>query len=594
MRRAWWSSCWLWGVFAATIVGSGCNEVERRLNLAMSPPPQSQQSAGGAAFDPSAVYRRSIAVVIGIDAYEHLDRLQGAVRDAQAMSQALRAQGFEVTSLFDADASLERLREVLGDRLRQQLGPDDRVLVYFAGHGASVGQDDAQTGYLMPVAAKSYLPFSTGISMNELVMWLNGYASKHVMFVADACYSGLALSTRGVALSPTIQGYVAEIARGRVRFSLVAGAADQEAHEWENQGVFTHFLLEGMQGAADFNRDGLVTSDELAGYVRPQVADLVRTQFQAEQLPQSGRSGTGEFIFFVPRAASVQPTSLPTAEQRANAPLMVVARAGLPPVPSAPPPLSTTPSALSLNPVGIWNGPDDRQLRIQREGKRTLLIGTEPNTRVVLGMIEHRGPEALFEGSGRVLSGPDRGRFLQLVVRLTALDAYSAQYRATYQPLDGNGLPVGASTLGEPVDFRWQPPAPSRGTRLNMVGNWVGGEDRRVAIESDDAGGGATISCSDRWGSFTGQTRMWLDDEAVFDGKGEMAAGPRKGTSFRVAVRLSAISDGALSYEPVIQYLDAKGVPTAASLLGYSWPLQRSTTPPPGPGATDAGQHPQP
>ncbi len=60
-------------------------------------------------------------------------------------------------------------------------------------------------------------PVSTGISMSELQNWFADYRSKHVMFVADSCYSGLALTTRSTGLDPQTQDYLKHITSRKVR-----------------------------------------------------------------------------------------------------------------------------------------------------------------------------------------------------------------------------------------------------------------------------------------------------------------------------------------------------------------------------------------
>ena len=251
--------------------------------------------------DGAPLYAASHAVVIGIDAYQNLPKLRAAVADARAVAEELRRRGMSVRLLLDQQATRRGLVQVLGDQLRHVVGREDRVLIYFAGHGVSVGEEPNEMGYLMPVEGERDNPVATGVAMSELQNWLAGYASKHVLFVADACYSGLALSTRAVASSRAVADYLRQITSTPVRLALVAGTSREEANEWQGQGVFTRFFLEGIRGAADANADGAVTSDELAAYVKPEVAVLARAQFGVSQTPQLGRRGLGEFVFLNPR-----------------------------------------------------------------------------------------------------------------------------------------------------------------------------------------------------------------------------------------------------------------------------------------------------
>ncbi len=280
------------------------------------------------------IYGRSHAVVIGVDAYRSLPRLKGAVRDARSVAAALRQRGFSVEELINRKATASSIRAVLGDRMPARIAANDRVLVFFAGHGVSTGEEGSEMGYLMPVEGDRRSPRATGVAMSELQSWFAGYRAKHVMFVADACYSGLALSTRSVGLPPGAEAYLREVTSRPVRMAMVAGRADEEAHEWRGQGLFTRFFLEAMSGAADANGDGLVTGDELTAYVKPQVATTARSQLGASQHPQTGRSGAGEFVFL--SQAGPAP-SAPAAPAPAPAPAVAVAaptRATSPPAPA--------------------------------------------------------------------------------------------------------------------------------------------------------------------------------------------------------------------------------------------------------------------
>ena len=87
-----------------------------------------------------SLYADSWAVIIGINDYQHprVPKLRYAVNDARAVESALLAQGFQrdrIITLLDRKATRSAIEEVLGDDLRPKVGKDDRVLVFFAGHG---------------------------------------------------------------------------------------------------------------------------------------------------------------------------------------------------------------------------------------------------------------------------------------------------------------------------------------------------------------------------------------------------------------------------------------------------------------------------
>ncbi len=279
------------------------------------------------------LYDRSHAVVIGISQYRSLPELPGAARDARSVAQLLSERGFEVTLLLDAEATRGRIAEAIGDRLPREVEKNDRVLIYFAGHAVTVGSGDGMMGYLMPVDGDNERRVSTGISMREVQAWLSAQAAKHSMFVADACYSGLALSTRATGLPRTLANYLAQALSKDVRLALAAGRSDQQAYEWNGHGLFTYFFLEGLKGQADANGDGIVTSSELYAYIEPNVSQTALANWNARQNPQIGRSGQGEFVFLVPAGnLSSSPVSDSTRDRDRESDQALAGRGSVDPV----------------------------------------------------------------------------------------------------------------------------------------------------------------------------------------------------------------------------------------------------------------------
>ena len=88
----------------------------------------------------AGLYKNSWALVIGINAYKGRP-LNYAVADARAVAAALPALGFpaqNVRLLLDGDATKARIETVLYGDLAKKIGPEDRLLLYFAGHGESL------------------------------------------------------------------------------------------------------------------------------------------------------------------------------------------------------------------------------------------------------------------------------------------------------------------------------------------------------------------------------------------------------------------------------------------------------------------------
>ena len=246
-------------------------------------------------------YEKSWAIVIGIDDYAKWPKLEYASRDAQAIADTLTGQfGFpssQVIVLKNQQATRNNILAAFHDRLAdERTGKNDRVFVFFAGHGATrqlaSGRD---LGYIIPVDSDPHEFATDAIAMTDIQNIAESMQAKHVLFVMDACYSGLGL-TRGGGSSSS---FLRENARRSARQMLTAGGADQQVADSGPNGhsVFTWVLLQALAGKGDLNGDGLITGTELAAYVAPAVSAVSRQTPAFGSLP--GSQG-GEFVFQVP------------------------------------------------------------------------------------------------------------------------------------------------------------------------------------------------------------------------------------------------------------------------------------------------------
>jgi len=251
---------------------------------------------------PASIYRESWAAVIGIDAYETWPKLSYAANDAQAVRDLLiKKYNFKPDHTFlllDKEATRQNILSLLGDKLGNPdlVKREDRVFVFFAGHGATrhlaSGRD---LGYIIPVDADLTNYEGQAISMTNFQDIAEAIPAKHVLFVMDSCYSGLAL-TRGGGGTLGLGNYLLEISRRTARQMFTAGGMDQQVADNGPNGhsIFTWTLLQGLDGRADLNGDGVVTATELAAYVTPAVSALSHQTPAFGNLP--GSEG-GDFIF---------------------------------------------------------------------------------------------------------------------------------------------------------------------------------------------------------------------------------------------------------------------------------------------------------
>jgi uncharacterized caspase-like protein len=249
-------------------------------------------------------YANSWAILVGVDEYKKWPRLQYAVRDAEGVGQVLVQKfGFapeRVITLKNEQATRAGILGAFHDLLERGkntggLQPNDRVFMFFAGHGAtrklSSGRD---LGYIVPYDADPDNLATDGIPMTEIQNIAESLPAKHELFVMDACYSGLGL-TRGGANA----AFLRENGRRLGRQMLTAGGADQLVSDGGPNGhsVFTWTLLQALGGKADLNGDGMITATELAAYVAPAVSSVSQQTPAFGSLP--GSEG-GDFVFELP------------------------------------------------------------------------------------------------------------------------------------------------------------------------------------------------------------------------------------------------------------------------------------------------------
>ena len=225
------------------------------------------------------------AVVIGVNSYPNVRRLKYAVNDAMAFYNHLveynQVPRENVILLIEEEANLMRLRSALGVYLKNKAAKEDMVIIYFAGHGAAERDATSPDGdglekYLLPYDVDPKELYATAIPMEEISRVFGRIRSERLVFIVDSCYSG-ASAGRTISLSDfrasISDGFLDRVTSGRGKIILTASGANEVSAENDElqHGVFTHFLIQGLQGQADTDSDGLITVDEVYTYVSKQV-----------------------------------------------------------------------------------------------------------------------------------------------------------------------------------------------------------------------------------------------------------------------------------------------------------------------------------
>jgi uncharacterized caspase-like protein len=245
-----------------------------------------------AAEAPPAAPRNQWAVVIGVGDYESaaIPRLRYSVPDAEAIYQTLIGPaGFKrdnvllLTDRSERKPTLRNIKWALGTFLGRSALKDDTVLIFFAGHGAPEVdtrglERDGLAKYLIPSDADPDDLYSTALPMDELQTIFGRIEAARVVAFLDACYSGAAggrtfaaKRTRAVTVDDL---FLERLTRSKGRAIITASRTNEVSIELPElgHGIFTYYLVTGLKGAADLNRDGIVSLQELYEYVEQQVS----------------------------------------------------------------------------------------------------------------------------------------------------------------------------------------------------------------------------------------------------------------------------------------------------------------------------------
>ena len=216
----------------------------------------------------------SYAVVAGIATYAALpakSQLHFSERDAEAIYSILISpeggnfHAENVHRLIGSKATLANLRHELEDWLPSVAKEGDRVLIYFAGHGFVYPQNGGRA-YLAPYDIDPDNIEGTGYPMDRLAMVIGSKVqAKYKILITDSCHSG------AIRPEDTQNFNHALMDLSKSLFSLTASRDREQSFESENwgggHGIFTYYVVRGLEGEADENADGIVTADELQDYV---------------------------------------------------------------------------------------------------------------------------------------------------------------------------------------------------------------------------------------------------------------------------------------------------------------------------------------
>lgn len=235
---------------------------------------EARPRAEGAAASTSVP--RGFGLIIGVGAYPNLPpemHLKYSEADAESVHDVLISKeggNFapeDVRKLVGREATLANIRKAVEEWLPSVAKENDRVVIFFAGHGFL---DDKGKAYFAPWDVTLDKLAASAYPMEQLGKIVSGsIKAKWKVLFADACHSG--------AITPEmIERMNASLATtSRDLLALTASRKRESSYEDKElgHGVFSYFLVQGLSGQADRDQDGRVTADELIDYVRYHVRE---------------------------------------------------------------------------------------------------------------------------------------------------------------------------------------------------------------------------------------------------------------------------------------------------------------------------------
>lgn len=228
---------------------------------------------------------QTYALIIGISDYQNnsLGKLRFAESDALSFSDFLKSPSAgnipeqNIVTLTTKLASRKQILKSADELFKKRALEGDVVIFYFSGHGI----EEAGDGYLMPFEGEKGDALASGIPMDQIFKIINSSPAKLKSIYIDACHAGLFPKKAGVkaisgdgnaATTLLINNFVKQSAPGLM--AVLSSRGNEESIEAPDlkQGLFTHFLVKGLQGSADQEpSDGIVTAGELENYLSQQI-----------------------------------------------------------------------------------------------------------------------------------------------------------------------------------------------------------------------------------------------------------------------------------------------------------------------------------
>lgn len=247
-------------------------------------------------------FGRYFALIIGNQDYVFLDDLRSPIQDGKRIQQILE-QKYGFSTLFVANASEKNILNTIND-FYEQIGENDNLLIYYAGHGNISRSDQSRTerGYWLPVdAGKENI--TNWINNSVISDHLDRLRARSVLVISDSCYAGYLGSEKspflfGVSGSQSDKAIQAGLSR-RARVVISSGGVKPVLDGSNNtHSVFAGALIDALEQNRETLRDSSLFA-QLSVNVRKR-SESVELAQTPEMKPVREAGHEGGTFYFVP------------------------------------------------------------------------------------------------------------------------------------------------------------------------------------------------------------------------------------------------------------------------------------------------------
>jgi len=233
-----------------------------------------------------------LAVIFGIEDYKNVSDVSFAHRDASFIKEYFsKTMGVKENNIYyraNEDVSKAEFDKVFsaGGWLDKRVNKGKtEIYFYYAGHGAPDIKENK--AYLIPYDGDPNYASQTGYEMEEIYNNLADLKAKSVTVFLDACFTGANRESEMLLADarPLMIEVKSPIAHGITVFSATGQKEISSAWREKKHGLFSYFLMKGMQGDADANNDSKLTIKELGDYIQEKVSEQAG-YLDREQTPQ--------------------------------------------------------------------------------------------------------------------------------------------------------------------------------------------------------------------------------------------------------------------------------------------------------------------